>query len=511
MGTPESQRDRSGAIALILLVAGMLASLPWVISRWYVPHNDAAMFVITARSILAGEGYSMLGEPFTIRPPGFSYMLAGALAVLGSDFHALNLFIGFWAVAAVAFLFLLVRPRLGLSVSLALCAAIWLAPGYLRFCSQLLSDIPGTAMMLGLLVFERRARRAAGPWPDAWLALGIGLSSLVRLIDVFVLPATLLARLVEEVRARGRPPGPRDPFWRRAALLVALPALVLLPWTWRNARVERSAPPEQHYVHSYSVGMWHTDPADPSSPILGPSDFTDRVGERLAELLPSLGSRLQGVRPGSSGVAQTGIALAGLLCCALVLARRREPCDFLVFALFGILAVYFAYQPRLAIPLLMLGLAAVADTLLWILRRFLPARVATGIVTLGLLTLLARDFRRPSWEAVRLGHEHLASACEYIERSIPEEQGLSARQGWHLSVLLDRPVWSTHMVMRREGAAGAVRMLDRHGVEVFVFQRGPGSRDLRQWREGLKSYFDVQAEQGGWAFALRNDRAPGPP
>ena len=65
--------DRWVALALTLVVLG---SLGWVVHAWYDPATDAALYVSTARSIAAGEGYAYLGAPFVVRPPGFSFALA---------------------------------------------------------------------------------------------------------------------------------------------------------------------------------------------------------------------------------------------------------------------------------------------------------------------------------------------------------------------------------------------------------------------------------------------------
>ena len=77
--------------AFALLAIGLLASLVWTVHPWYDPENDASMYVATARALVGGEGYSYLGMPFSMRPPGWPVLLAPLIATLGTSFLALNL------------------------------------------------------------------------------------------------------------------------------------------------------------------------------------------------------------------------------------------------------------------------------------------------------------------------------------------------------------------------------------------------------------------------------------
>ena len=64
-------------VALGLLILGLL-SLPFLVRDFTNPvlqNGDGAIYQLTAQSVLDGEGYSYLGEAFSIRPPGFSLLL----------------------------------------------------------------------------------------------------------------------------------------------------------------------------------------------------------------------------------------------------------------------------------------------------------------------------------------------------------------------------------------------------------------------------------------------------
>src|SRR5678816_4448181 len=86
-------RRRAAWLAAGLLALVLALSLPFTVHPWYDPTNDGSMYIATARALLAGQGYSYLGVPFLIRPPGFSCLLAPVLAVRGTDFYALNLLV----------------------------------------------------------------------------------------------------------------------------------------------------------------------------------------------------------------------------------------------------------------------------------------------------------------------------------------------------------------------------------------------------------------------------------
>src|SRR5262245_10650790 len=100
-------RSRADRSSLLLLASALGASLPFLVHPWYAPSGDASLYIATSQALLAGEGYSYLGEPFVVRPPGFSLLLAPVLATRGLDFHALNLLVALCGLIAALLLFAL--------------------------------------------------------------------------------------------------------------------------------------------------------------------------------------------------------------------------------------------------------------------------------------------------------------------------------------------------------------------------------------------------------------------
>ena len=122
---PASAAER---VARWLAAAALAASLAYTVHPWFQSQADASLYVATARAIAAGEGYSYLGEPFVLRPPGLSLLMAPVIAARGVDFYALNLWVSSFGAAGVVLLALFSRPRLGTPLALA-TAGVVLARG----------------------------------------------------------------------------------------------------------------------------------------------------------------------------------------------------------------------------------------------------------------------------------------------------------------------------------------------------------------------------------------------
>lgn len=203
--TPLGTAAEQLTFLLFLLVMGV--SLGFVVHPWYEPVRDASIYVSTARSLLAGEGYSYLGVPFITRPPGFPLLLAPVIALFGTNFSALNLYVSLLGAIAAALFYRWMRPRLGWPPALAVALLLWFNPGFRRLSNEIMSDVPGLAAVLACLLVERWASRAPAWRRELALGLAIGLSLHVRSLSALLLPAIVLSRL-----ALGRFYGQRS--WR---------------------------------------------------------------------------------------------------------------------------------------------------------------------------------------------------------------------------------------------------------------------------------------------------------
>ena len=473
-------RDR---LILAALVAATLFSLFWLVHPWFDAVNDAALYLLTAKSIAAGEGYSYLGSPFVIRPPGFSLLLAPLVAWRGLDFHAVNLAVSLCGVLAIALFFVWSRPRLG--APLAACAALvlWLNPGWRVLGNQAMSDLPGAALLMLGLILERSARRSPSRRGDVLLGICIGLSAYVRAGLVLLLPAVLLQRAWARARGGG---DPWPKFARERLLLVGLlPVLILLPWKIRDALHRPEPPADQTALYDYSTAMWHVDRGDPSSPRCTAAQVLGRVPIRAQETLSTLGSRMR-LDGGSAGhVAAGGLALLAAL---VLLLRKNRAEGWFLLGTVVLMLVYFDFRERLVLPVHLLVLAALAEGLVRGGERAIGLAGSRAAVAALLAALAIVDFDpRPRWGEIEREHQRDAERCREIARALPATGRLAAPfASWRYSVHLGRPVYTLFFGWERGGGpAGAEAILDEYGIErVLISSDTPADRMMRPYFEG---------------------------
>ncbi len=452
-------------LALTFLVVGAALSLIWLVHPHFDITTDGSIYILTAESLLAGNGYTYLGEPFIVRPPGFSVLLMPVLGAFGTNFYALNLYVGLFGVLLVSTVFLYARPRVGVPVAFAIAGALWLNPTLQRLSTQVMSDVPGSAFMLLCLIVEPWTRRNPSPRRDAILGVCIAAASYVRMINILLVPAILIARYLH-YRSRG---SLRSFLTRHTAIVVLVPLITVGAWSVRSAIHHPTAPVYQTKDYSYWVAMWHTDRGDPSSPTVTLRQVAERVPDRLGEIVPLLGSRMRSDEPLLHEIV-FGTTL--LLLWLIAVVRRRSAGDLLAGATLALLAIYFALLGRLVLPLYVLVIVAAADTALWALGKRVRARIAEAIVV-GLLALIAfLDFDpRAEWKPIGRRHNQYSRVAEHITAEFPPDAPVAALVGAPFSVYLKRPVYSLRPAMKRDREGGFEEALKRHDIAVVTIER----------------------------------------
>ncbi|MBK7876117.1 MAG: glycosyltransferase family 39 protein [Planctomycetes bacterium] len=474
-----TQRDRLSLYAVVVATA---ASLFWLSHSWFDASNDAAIYIQCARALLAGEGYTYLGEPFIIRPPGFSVLLMPVLAARGVDFGALNLYVGVWGVACAALFFVWARTRVTTWTALALTALVWFNPGFAALRSQVMSDVPGAALLFACLLLERWSARRRSIASDVVLGVAVALAAYVRSLCVVLVPAIVLARLLERAPDAGAPAGPfggdggaaRAPSagWGarllRIAPFVAAAVLVQLPWSLRNAAHHPEPPVDQTSLYDYSTGMWHADRGDPASERLPLAKILERVPPRAEDLLVVFGSRMQ-----AEDATPARLTLGALFVLAIAWSawRRRSSAELFACGALGLVLPYFKFEDRLLLPVVVIGWTAAAELLELAGRRVLGvARAPLGAIA-PVLVLLAIDFHpRGNWDAVRTEHETYARWCQRLAGLLPQDARVAVPiESWRYSIYLDRPVWTLFFGWNRgRGPAGAEAVIDRRKIDTVV-------------------------------------------
>lgn len=474
-----SWRFGNGSIAqravFIAFIAGVFGSLLLLVHPWYDLTVDGSIYLVTARSLAAGDGYTYLGEPFRVRPPGFSCLLAPLLSAVGTNFFVLNLFVGLFGATGVVLLFWFERPRLGFGLALLSGLAVWLNPGYERLSTQIMSDVPGATLLLLCLLVERWARQAPGWRREVLLGLCIGLSAYVRSLLILLVPAIAVSRLLQR-----RTGGMEDSFVRfvarRLLPFAAVVALVLAPWWIRNQIQPAASPADQTVMHSYGAAMWHTDPHDPNSPLLAPGEVLDRIPLRFRQMASVLGSRLRNDDHGNDewtgtiGFVNGAMAALFVTSALVVLARRREPAEiFLVGALIS-LSVYFDFAARLILPVFLLALPAAVEVTRDLVARLAGARAGSGVAGVALVLLIALDFEpRRDWDQIERSHLDFVEIARAIDGAVARDARIGAVVGAHYSVLLDRPVYSLQIAAKHANALEAAeRIIEKHGIDTIA-------------------------------------------
>ncbi len=470
MSLAADARIRS-AIPLAVLVVGGLASLVWLAHPWHdTSVEDASIYLLCARAIAAGQGYSYLGMPFNMRPPGFSAILAPLVAWRGFDFHAINLLVGAFGVALVAFLFAVARPRVGTLLAFALAVVAWLSPAMRTLSNRAMSDVPGAALAFACLAIDLRARRSFGARgsrsirADLGLGLAIAAATYVRTVNVFLAPAILVSRWLDrETRAQAL---------RSAPAILGLPLLLLAPWIARDAVSHAPWPADQTASASYATALFHTDWGDPSSPRIPVGEFLARAPDHLGLAFTAIGRRLEHgpLRPIDAWIG--GIVIAALVAAAI---RKRGAAE--LFALLALLelAVHFAYNDRLVLPVALVGLIALVEGARDLLGRAMPAAAARAILAALLVALLAHDFDpRPGWPRIEADNRARRELADAWNAKLPPDARLASTIGWHWSVFLERPVYSLLFAARRAGGpAGVTPLLSKYGVDAVLMRVDP--------------------------------------
>jgi len=488
--SPTGDRDptgrgpaRSGAIVLAALVAACLASLVWLASPWYdltAPGTaDASVYLLCARALASGQGYSYLGMPFNMRPPGLSAILAPLVAWRGFDFHAINLVIGAFGVGLVAVLYVLARPRVGTLAAASVAVLLWMSPAMRSMSNQAMSDVPGAALAFACLAIEARARKSASVRADVATGLAIAAAMYVRTVNLLLVPAILASRWLAppSLAPQGlAPPGLAPPSEMRkrsfpgALALAGIPILLLVPWLVRNARHHPPWPATQTASATYVSNFLNVDGGDPSSRRVALREYLPRIPGQVGETLAAIGRRLE---PGPVDAGHA--ALGALVVLALVgsAARRRGATEiFAVLALLE-LAVHPAFDERFVLPIAVVGLVALVELARGALGRAIPARLAELAVAALLLALLVLDFDpRPNWKAIEADFRARRELAAAWNASLPKDARLASNIGWHWSVFLERPVYSLFFAARRSGGPEGADFTSRSATHKEIGNAG---------------------------------------
>ncbi len=249
---------------LLLLAAGgallllRLAALVGSVSNRVPLAGDEPVYDAVAHNLLGGLGYTYRGEPWLFKPPGWPATLAGIYAVFGEGRRTVVLFQGLFdagTIVLAAWLAWRIFRSRAAAVAAFLLVACW-PPFFRESRLEQTEPLHMFSLTVMLAVFVRFAQRPT--WRVAFV-MGVcaGLAALVRptgLVSAFALAVGWL--LLDHEGAR--------PHARKLLAAALGVALVLAPWTLRNAAVFHAFVPlstgagEQFYTGSIleTDGFW---------------------------------------------------------------------------------------------------------------------------------------------------------------------------------------------------------------------------------------------------------------
>lgn len=337
---PFSPRVRRTLVVLPFAIYACLCMSVWLESEWR-PGPDEGMYVLTAQSFARGDGLTYLDRAIWWTP-GLPWLLSwtmprGEFVPLAAN----ALMMAFAAAMPVAIaLGLRRRHGTGLAVAAALLTAttpLWVA----RF-NFVATEFPFmVALFLGFAAADHASK--AGPRAQFWAvagALSLTAAVMVRSVALVAIPGVLLAGWL------------RSPPERRWAGLLpgALASVLSLPWILYSSALNKQLGRwDQALVYDYSTAVLRVDPNDPTSGLLGPLEWIERISSNLVEIAVILGTAITGTEAhaGLVGGLFLVLATAGFV---LTLRRGAGSADWFALAYGGVTIAYFTSTARLTAP-----------------------------------------------------------------------------------------------------------------------------------------------------------------
>jgi dolichyl-phosphate-mannose-protein mannosyltransferase len=232
-GLAERNGGRAGLavlVAILLVGLGLRVAEAW---DGRSPVFDAAAYAAIAANLDRGEGFTLgpdATQPASNYSPGLPLFAAGAYELTGGVHErTARLALALIGTLAVLFAYLIGRRLAGPGAGLIGAGAIAIYPALLEYQGMLMGE-PLAATLLGGAALAAFWAADADRWPR-WLLPGalFGALALVRPEYLGVALLVSLVVLVKDGKAG----------WRRsamrAALLLAGVAVIVVPWTVRNA------------------------------------------------------------------------------------------------------------------------------------------------------------------------------------------------------------------------------------------------------------------------------------
>jgi Dolichyl-phosphate-mannose-protein mannosyltransferase len=218
--------------AILLLGLGLRIDYAW---EGRAPVFDAVAYGKIARNLDEGRGFTAgaaATQPSSNYSPGLPLLVAGAYELSGGPHERFaRVFLALIGALSVLFTYLIARRLSGPVAGLIGAGAIAIYPALLEYQGMLMGEPLAATLLSGAVLAMLWAADQPHPSRARWLVPGALLGALAMVRPEYLVVAFLLAIVVSVRRASVE--------WRRsltqAAILLAGVAVVIAPWTIRNA------------------------------------------------------------------------------------------------------------------------------------------------------------------------------------------------------------------------------------------------------------------------------------
>ncbi len=445
----------------------------------FVPEWDSAVYVLLGRALALGDGYTYLGEPYFLRPPGLPWLLSLVMPEGEFDPLRVNRLLLLFVPTALAAIWFALSPRLGTWLALAVALLSGTHPMLVGLFNWIYAEFPFlTFLFLSIALFERaNLRKAGGGWLAIAAAVCLAVAIYLRSAGIILLPGMLLLGWARSCRGQRL----------RAAFPVLLCLALIAPWlVWaRDAAAGAETPVEQMLNYDYLTSLFRADPGDPGSPLVPLSAWIARVMRNGRLLLQELAETTFGV----PWVGLSAVVGAALVVGPLVALRRGASIlEWYALSYLAVALVWLTYAYRLAIPLvpvLYLYLFVLAAALGSLAERRLrvgfvrPVSVSLFLVLFALnLVQLPSGLELRSWASYGFLNSWIDS--EVVARWIREETApdavLVSGRAPIYAALTGRRVYTYDFHYRFPDDPDRYR---RYAPDFFIIDRpGPRSRQF---------------------------------
>jgi len=340
VGSARPYVDRLVPLVVLLVYAifcvTLLAEEQWR-AEW-----DSATYILTGRAIAAGEGYSYLGRPFFLRPPGLSWLISIIHGDGPFDPKRLNLMVMLFAAVTPGAIYFALARQTGRWTALAVAMLSGTSAVFVRNFNSVQSEFPFMALFFaGIGLLQISSDRKAGWWAASLAgAACVAGAFYMRSVALLLIPGMLFVGWRHDKGTQR---------WR--ALLPFVVAIALaMPWIVHQKKAAAAAakPSEQELLFDYWTAMFHVSPGDPASDMVNIDGWRRRIRKNSSGAISHLGQHTLATRKAWAGLFLVALALAGMF---LTIYRRASILEWFAVAYTALVLTYFTFDVRLLVPL----------------------------------------------------------------------------------------------------------------------------------------------------------------